>query len=113
MSKLAQGLLDLHSKRGLPDMTNLANIAIAAGARDPLPERIGNANTVAEAFELAAAEGIQLGEHVADAAWQTAAAVLASPNIQLEILVVDRQGQVLGHAPFATNHEASRPLKRR
>ena len=63
--------------------------------------------------ELAAAEGIQLGEHVADAAWQTAAAVLASPNIQLEILVVDRQGQVLGHAPFATNHEASRPLKRR
>ena len=113
MSKLAQGLLDLHSKRGLPDLTNLANIAIAAGARDPLPERIGNANTVAEAFELAAAEGIQLGEHVADAAWQTAAAVLASPNIQLEILVVDRQGQVLGHAPFATNHEASRPLKRR
>lgn len=113
MSKLAQGLLDLHSKRGLPDLTALADIAIAAGAGADLPERIGNANTVAEAFALAEAEGIALGEKVAAAGWQTAAGVLASTDIQLETLVFDRQGRLVGHAPFAPAHGAPRPLNRR
>lgn len=113
MSKLAQGLLDLHSKRGLPDLTALAELAIAAGAQGELPERIGSANTVAEAFELATAAGVPLGAHVARAAWQTAANVLGSPDIALEILVFDRDGNLMGHEPFAPAHSESRPLKRR
>lgn len=113
MTKLAQGMLDLHSKRGAPDLTALADIAIAAGAEAKLPERIGSANTVAEAFQLAEAEGVALGDHVARAAWVTAAGVLASPEIALEILVFDREGRLMGHAPFAPAHNESRPLKRR
>jgi len=113
MSKLAQGLLDLHSKRGLPDLAALAEIAMAAGATGTLPERIGSANTVAEAFHLAGEEGIPLGDHVARAAWGTAANVLATPEIQLEILVFDREGRLMGQAPFAPAHSESRPLKRR
>jgi cobalt-precorrin-5B (C1)-methyltransferase len=113
MSKLAQGLLDLHSKRGLPDLTALAEIAIAAGAAGDLPERIGNANTVAEAFALAEAGGIALGEKVAAAGWQTAAGVLACADIQLETLVFDREGRLVGRAPFAPAHSVPRPLNRR
>ena len=113
MTKLAQGMLDLHSNRGAPDLTGLAGIAIAAGADAGLAERIGTANTVAEAFEHAQAAGLPLGEHVAQAAWQTAAGVLANEAIALEILVFDRDGQLLGRAPFAPAHAPSRPLNRR
>jgi cobalt-precorrin-5B (C1)-methyltransferase len=113
MSKLAQGLLDLHSKRGLPDLTALADIAVSAGAQAPLPERIGSANTVAEAFELARAAGVPLGAHVARAAWETAAGVLGTEEIALEVLVFDRDGNLVGHVPFAPAHSESRPLNRR
>lgn len=113
MSKLAQGLLDLHSKRGLPDLTALAEIAVSAGAQAPLPERIGSANTVAEAFELAREAGVPLGAHVARAAWETAAGVLGTEEIALEILVFDRDGNLVGHVPFAPAHSESRPLNRR
>jgi cobalt-precorrin-5B (C1)-methyltransferase len=113
MTKLAQGMLDLHSKRGAPDLTALADIAIAGGAPNWLPERIGSANTVAEAFALAGEAGVPLGDHVARAAWTNAAGVLASADIALEILVFDRDGRLMGQAPFAPAHSESRPLKRR
>lgn len=113
MTKLAQGMLDLHSKRGAPDLTALADFAIAAGAPGWLPERIGGANTVAEAFEVASGAGVALGDHVAGAAWATAASVLGTPEIALEILVFDRDGRLMGQAPFAPAHSESRPLKRR
>lgn len=113
MTKLAQGMLDLHSKRGAPDLTALADIAIAAGAPARLAEGIGSANTVAEAFQLAAAQAVPLGDHVARAAWETAAGVLATADIALEILVFDREGRLMGRAPFQPSRHVSRPLKRR
>lgn len=112
MTKLGQGLLDLHSQRGTADMPALAAIAAAAGAPEELVARIVSANTVAEAFALAATAGISLGDGVARAAWRTAADALADPGIALEILVFDRDGNLRGHAPFAAAH-ASRPLNLR
>ena len=50
MTKLAQGLLDVHSKRGMADLDALAAVAVDAGASPELSERIRGANTVAEAF---------------------------------------------------------------
>lgn len=113
MTKLAQGMLDVHSKRGAPDLDALAEVAVAAGGDAGLAEAIRASNTVAEAFGRAEAGGVAIGEAVARGAWQTAAAALAHPDIELEILVFDREGNLRGQAPFQPTHGASRPLKRR
>lgn len=104
MTKLAQGLLDLHSKRGVADLEALAAVAVGAGADAGLADRIAGANTVAEAFQHAAAAGIGLGDAIAAAAWNTAAGALAPAEVALEILVFDRDGNLHGHAPLAPVH---------
>src|SRR5262249_3366029 len=65
MTKLAQGLLDLHSLRGSVDRTFLASLADQAGGSPLLRQRILASNTAAEAFEHAQAEAIGLGDVVA------------------------------------------------
>src|SRR6202158_4587533 len=50
MTKLAQGLLDLHSRRGSVDLAMLAALAQAGGGSAALHERIVASNTAAEAF---------------------------------------------------------------
>ncbi len=100
MTKLAQGLLDLHSKRGAADLAALAALALDAGASVDLAARIAAANTVAHAFQLAGAEGVMLGDVVARRAWDTAARVIAGKGMALEIAVFDRDGALMGLAPF-------------
>ncbi|MCJ8518764.1 cobalt-precorrin-5B (C(1))-methyltransferase [Pseudorhizobium tarimense] len=109
MTKLAQGMLDVHSKRGLADMEALAQIAAECGASDELAERISGSNTVAGAFNLASEAGIELGDRVASRAWSTAAKVLNSPEMALEILVFDRDGGLRGCAPFTPTSHSSDP----
>ncbi len=101
MTKLAQGMLDVHSKRGAPDLEALADVALAAGGSVALAGAIRGANTVAEAFSLADAEEVALGDAVAAHAWTTAAAALNQPDIALEIVVFDRQGRLMGRKAFA------------
>jgi cobalt-precorrin-5B (C1)-methyltransferase len=100
MTKLAQGMLDVHSKRGLADLEALARLAVGAGGDDDLVGRIAAANTVSHAFQLADEWGLALGNRVASLAWKTAANVLQDPGIALEILVFDRQGQLVGKTDF-------------
>jgi cobalt-precorrin-5B (C1)-methyltransferase len=113
MTKLAQGMLDLHSKRGAADLDALASVARSAGASAEVARSIHGANTVAEAFASATAAGVPLGETIAEGAWQTAASVLERSAMSLEILIFDRQGNLMGQAPFRPVHDAPRPLKRR
>lgn len=101
MTKLAQGLLDLHSKRGSADLPALAALAAGAGAPVALAEKIGAAHMVAEAFQIAGAAGFPLGDCVARAAWATAARALDRVDVALEIVVFDRDGSLMGRAPFA------------
>ena len=112
MSKLAQGMLDVHSKRGRADQQALADIATSVGGDAALAAKITASNTVAEAFGHAAAAGIQLGDAVAARAWQVAAPVLQDTGSALEILVIDRDGKIRGVAPFRAVHGA-RPRNRR
>jgi cobalt-precorrin-5B (C1)-methyltransferase len=98
MTKLAQGLLDLHSKRGEVDLAALAALAETAGANAALRERIRSANTAAEAFERALAEGIGLGDAVARAAQRVAAQVVEDRGIALDTVVFDRNGRLVGRA---------------
>lgn len=106
MTKLAQGRLDLHSKRGSADLAALAGLARAAGASEDLAGRIAGANTVAHAFALAGAEAIALGDAVAQGAWATAAKALGRADVLLEVVVFDRDGALMGRAPFAPAHPA-------
>jgi len=102
MTKLAQGLTDLHSKRGEVDLALLAKFARAAGGSDELCTGITAANTAAEAFTLARAEGIALGDEVARAARVTAERFVARHNIAIEIALFDRDQNLVGRAPFRT-----------
>jgi cobalt-precorrin-5B (C1)-methyltransferase len=113
MTKLAQGLLDLHSNRGSVDLAALAAFARAAGASESLCERIAGSNTAAQAFGHATAGGIALGDGVARAAQNTARAVVANSGISIEIVLFDRDGQLVGHAPFGPDHDRSPPRKLR
>jgi cobalt-precorrin-5B (C1)-methyltransferase len=101
MTKLAQGMLDLHSRRGAADMDALAEVALAAGAEAALAERIRGAGTVAQAFGEAAAAGLPLGNAIAAGAWRVAAEALGREDTALEILLFDRAGALAGRAPFA------------
>jgi len=101
MTKLAQGFLDLHSKRGSADLDALAGLAAELGAGEALCARIRAANTVAEAFGHAEADGLRLGDAVARRAQATARGVLAGSGIAVEVVVFDRTGALMGRADFA------------
>jgi len=100
MTKLAQGLLDLHSKRGAVDLTALAGFADAAGGSADLRARILASNTAAEAFAHARHDGIALGDAVARAARAVAAQVVAGKPIEIEVVLFDRDGALVGRAGF-------------
>ncbi len=117
MTKLAQGLLDLHSRRGSVDLATLAKLAEDEGGSRALSGLILASNTAAEAFNHAEAEGVALGDAVARAGWEAAAAVMvgksvAGKPVEIEIAVFDRDGRLVGHAPFRPAHAAP-PRKRR
>jgi len=99
MTKLAQGLLDLHSKRGSVDLDMLGELAARAGGSDEACQRIRASNTAAEAFDHARTEGIALGDAVARAAQETASGVVAGKPVEIEVVVFDRQGELVGQAP--------------
>ncbi len=98
MTKLAQGRLDLHSRKGAVDRQALAAVAAAVGAGRAAAEAIAGANTTALAFEIAAAEGLALGDAVADAACRTAQAAVAGAGIAVDVLVFDRDGGLAGRS---------------
>ena len=100
MTKLGQGMLDLHSKRGEVDRDWLAQLASAADGTAELADSIRAANTAKDAFEIADRAGIRLGGRVAEAAWITAAHVLRDCDVELETVIFDRGGQLLAQTPF-------------
>lgn len=97
ISKLGQGLLDLHSKRGEVDRVWLAGQAAAAGASADAASMIGSANTIAQVFATLTGAEVPLADRVAAAAWNTAAATLG-PGTALDVLIVDRTGTLLGQS---------------
>lgn len=98
LSKLADGHLDLHSGRSQVDLHSLAR-----RTSDPeLASRITTANTALEALQLAKAAGDPLADAVADAAREQAREVLGPAPVEVDVLVIDRKGQLVGRAPRST-----------
>jgi cobalt-precorrin-5B (C1)-methyltransferase len=104
MTKLGQGLLDLHSSRGEIAMSWLATRGAEAGAGDALITRVKTARSAGEVLALASAENFDIAAPVAEAAWRTAAKVLRGGAIALEIAVFDRDGKLLARTPFLPVH---------
>ncbi len=105
MTKLGQGLLDLHSRSGSVDRAWLATLLQEAGAPADLVEASREANTALFVLQEASKRGIPIGDLVARAAWKTAAEVLDGTGIALDTAVFDREGHLIGSHAL--------PLKRR
>jgi cobalt-precorrin-5B (C1)-methyltransferase len=98
MSKLGQGLLDLHSGRGEVSFEWLAARVAEVGGSEQLAESVQKANSAAEALLLATAAGINLAGAVAARALETAKQALGDAPVAVDIVVVDREGKIVGRA---------------
>jgi cobalt-precorrin-5B (C1)-methyltransferase len=99
IAKLAEGRMDLHSRRGSLDP--LALIALAE-ADTALTARILEAATTEEAVRHAEAVGVPLGARIAQAAWRQADAVLDGAAT-LDIAIFDRSGTLVATADHGRN----------
>ncbi|HJP23221.1 MAG: cobalt-precorrin-5B (C(1))-methyltransferase [Alphaproteobacteria bacterium] len=93
--KLGQGSLDLHSGRSQVDFAWLAEGLAELGAATDMVARARQANTAAEVLEMARGAGLGLGDWVAARAGETARRTVGG-EIDIEILVFDRTGQLVG-----------------
>ncbi|MEM1316707.1 MAG: cobalt-precorrin-5B (C(1))-methyltransferase [Pseudomonadota bacterium] len=101
-TKLAQGALDLHSGRSQVDFMWLAGRVDQLIADMPslamkkiVGDQILAANTAAEVLTIAQSMEIDLPREVAKQALETAKGVLRGALVDVEVLIVDRQGEVL------------------
>ncbi len=93
--KLAQGALDLHSGRSQVDLAFLADLAGRSGANETLKVAIMGANTAAEALTLAEAEDVGLAGPIAKKARAVAEEVLRNAPVEVDVLIVHRNGIIL------------------
>lgn len=87
MTKLAQGAVDLHSGRSQVDFARLAT-----SCDDPL---VSNMNSALEVFEK---HGEKMSSLVAIDALNSARSQLRETDCLLDIIVVNRQGEIIGRA---------------
>jgi cobalt-precorrin-5B (C1)-methyltransferase len=99
LSKLAAGELDLHSARSQVDLERLATIALEVGGSEPLAAAVRGSNTALHALQLAQAAGVPLADRIAADARAVVLGVLAGAPVEVEVLVVDREGHVIAVAP--------------
>lgn len=98
LAKLADGHLDLHSGRSQVNFTMLAGLVDAAGGGDALVGKVHGANTALEALQLCQAAGLPLGDLLAKGALSTAYGVLRGAPVEVDVVVIDRAGNIVGRA---------------
>lgn len=106
MTKLAQGFLDLHSGRSQVDFAWLADRLAELAAADRadwagLADRARGANTAGQVLAMAQAAGLPLGDRMAALARAVAVATLDGAPVDVEVIVIDRQGVPVGRADFS------------
>lgn len=99
LSKLADGHLDLHSKRSHVNFDRLARIVVEAGGGEELAARVSEANTALDALRICQERGVELGDLVAARARDVSVETLRGAPIDVDIVVIDRAGAVVGRAP--------------
>jgi cobalt-precorrin-5B (C1)-methyltransferase len=98
MTKFAQGKLDLHSGRSQVDFDWLAVRLHEAEGDAELCVDARNANIALDVLQLATAQDIDIANEVARFAMQTARKTVRDSKIRLDIVIVDRQGEVIARA---------------
>ena len=95
MTKLGQGMLDLHSRRGSVDLPWLAERVRDAGGSEALAQGVLTANTANEVLDRCTAAGVDIAAQVASYGWHTAAKALRGSGASLDIAIVNRAGEVI------------------
>ncbi|MEV6228406.1 cobalt-precorrin-5B (C(1))-methyltransferase [Saccharopolyspora shandongensis] len=98
ISKLADGHMDLHSKRSQVDFASLAGIVRDAGGSGELVARISGANTALEALQLCLAASLPLGDLIAERAREVCLETLRGAPVSVDVVVIDRAGTIVGRA---------------
>jgi cobalt-precorrin-5B (C1)-methyltransferase len=98
LAKLADGHLDLHSGRSQVNFALLAGIVRDAGGAPDLVMRVENANTALDALMVCQEAGLPLGDLIATRARTTSEAVLRPAPVEVDIVVIDRAGTIVGRA---------------
>jgi cobalt-precorrin-5B (C1)-methyltransferase len=116
LSKLADGHLDLHSGRSQVNPDLLARLVRDAGGTADLAGRVREANTALHALRLCQEAGLPLGDLVAERARATAVEVLREAPVEVDIVVIDRAGVIVGRAGGHTRehsdgHDRRRPAE--
>jgi cobalt-precorrin-5B (C1)-methyltransferase len=96
LAKLADGHLDLHSGRSQVNPDLLAALVLEAGGTRELAERVRAANTALEALRACQDAGLPLGDRIAARARATALDVLRGAPVDVDVVVIDRAGAVVG-----------------
>ncbi|WP_211771242.1 cobalt-precorrin-5B (C(1))-methyltransferase [Kutzneria sp. CA-103260] len=99
LAKFADGHLDLHSGRSQVNHALLADLATAAGGSPELVEAVRTANTALGALQLCQREALPLADLIADRCRTTADDILRGAGIEVDIVVIDRAGTVVGRSP--------------
>lgn len=94
--KLAEGHLNVHSKESRVDFDALAEIVREIGGNDDLVAQCRVANTAMEVLERATAAGLPLADAIAQRC-RAVAMQTTKPETAVDVLVVDRSGNVVGH----------------
>ena len=100
-SKLAQGHLDLHSGRSQVDFEWLAKQMQGLNASAKMIEQTHGANTAGEVLEMAQKNGIPLADQIACKARDKALMLLQEAPVSVEVMIINREGFLVGHAPFS------------
>ncbi|MCZ2846748.1 cobalt-precorrin-5B (C(1))-methyltransferase [Modestobacter sp. VKM Ac-2978] len=98
LAKLAEGHLDLHSARSQVSFAALAQLVAEAGGAPALVEGVRQANTALDALQQCAAAGLPLGDLVAAGARRTAEGVLLGAPVEVDVVVIDRAGTIVGRS---------------
>jgi cobalt-precorrin-5B (C1)-methyltransferase len=98
LAKLADGHLDLHSGRSQVNFPALADLVARAGAGADLASGVRGANTALDALRQCQAAGLPLGDLVAAGALETAVSVLREAPVAVDVVVIDRDGDIVGRA---------------
>lgn len=103
ITKLANGNLNLNSRESAIDFTHMADIAKKLGADQQLQRDILSANTSIEVLAMCQKQNINLANNICQQALLKAKSIVPS-SVEVEVWVINRQGQFVGSA-FEANRE--------
>lgn len=99
MAKLAQGALDLHSSRSQIDNNYFLSLSCVKNLDQSIKDRIKDANTALEVYGITKENDIDIATQIAEGARRTAIETLRGAPVEVDVVVTDRQGRIIGRAP--------------